>query len=305
MDRPLTNLDWSLVRAFVTVAETGSLSAAARTLGVSQPTLGRQVRSLEAALGTDLFHRHARGFAPTDTARALLPAARAMRDAAADLALAAEGRAQTLAGTVRIAASVVMSARHLPPIAAAIRAAEPGISIEIVASDVSTNLMWREADIAVRMFRPTQLDLVTRHIGDLALGFFAARAYLDRRAPPQSFTDPGHDRIGFDRNSAIVDGFAAAGHPVARDDFAVRTDDQVAYLELVRAGCGIGIVQTLIGRADPDLSELDFGITLPTLPLWLTAPQAIRATPRIARVWDMLADALADLARLDRAEPRR
>ena len=179
MAKRITQVDWSLVQAFLAVAETGSLSAAARALGSSQPTLGRQIKTLEQQLGAELFHRQSRGLALTKTGADLVAPAQDMRSAMQRISLAAAGRQVSLAGTVRITASVMFSVMHLPAIIAEIRALEPQIAIELVPSDATSNLLYREADIAVRMYRPTQLDLITRHIGDMPLGIFAAKSYLE------------------------------------------------------------------------------------------------------------------------------
>ena len=296
MDKPLSSLDWSLVQAFLAVAETGSLSGAARALGTSQPTLGRQIKGIEAQLGAELFHRQPRGFALTRTGADLVAPAQAMRAAVQQIALTAAGQQARLEGTVRITASVATSAVHLPPIIARIRKLEPEIAIELVPSDDSRNLLYREADIAVRMYRPTQLELVTQHIGDIALGVFAAKSYLADRGRPRSLADlPRHDFVGYDTNPEIINGFVVAGIPVDRDFFKTRCDDNIAYWELVRAGCGIGFAQTHIGRADPAVAEIDLGLQLPVLPVWLTAHEAMRQTPRIRRVWDLLATGLLPL----------
>jgi DNA-binding transcriptional LysR family regulator len=285
--------DWTLIRAFLAVAEGGSLSAGARAIGLSQPTLGRQIAALESQLGASLFLRQPRGLALTTTGAALLPQARMMADAANQIALTAAGQTARLEGTVRITASVVVAAFQLPPILAHIRATEPLIALELVPSDATTNLLYREADIAVRMYRPTQLDLVTRHLGDLTLGVWAAQSYLDRRGiPVDRAALLTHDIVGFDRSPLIEQGFAAMGDPVGRDFFRMRTDDNIAYLHLVAAGCGIGFLQDSIARTLPGLVRLDLGFALPVLPVWLTAHQAMRQTPRIRRVWDMLADGL-------------
>jgi DNA-binding transcriptional LysR family regulator len=286
-------LDWSLVQAFLTVAECGSLSAAARVLGASQPTVGRQIRAMEEQLGAELFQRRERGLALTETGSALLPSARAMRDAVHQIELHAVGKAVALDGSVRIAASVVVSTHHLPPIIADIRRREPQICIELDASDDTSNLHYREADIAIRMFRPTQLDLVTQHIGDLPLAAFAARSYVERRGLPQQPDDfLQHDVVGMDRSSRILDGFAAAGQRVERDWFKTRTDDPTAYWELVRAGCGIGFGQRVIGRRDPQLVEVPLDFGMPTLPIWLTVHETLRQVPRVRRVWELLAEGL-------------
>jgi len=238
MDISLRELDWSLIAAFVAVAETGSLSAAARQLHSTQPTLGRQIKSLEHRLGVTLFNRNPRGFSLTDTGTALMPAATAMRDAANTLALTAAGQTESLAGIVRITASVAASVYHLPQIIADIRRAEPDIAIELVSSDESRNLLFREADIAVRMYQPTQLDLVTRHLGEIELGVYAAQSYIDRYGTPEKPEDLlSHTFVGYDTDTRIIDGFRGSGFPVDRDFFAVRCDDNIAYWELVRARC--------------------------------------------------------------------
>ncbi len=295
MDKPQSSLDWSLMQAFLAVAETGSLSAAARQLGASQPTLGRQIRTIEAQLGADLFHRRARGFELTETGAALVAPARAMRDAANQIALTAAGQAARLEGSVRITASAALSAYRLPAILAQIRQAEPRIAIDLTPTDSTTNLLFREADIAIRMFRPTQLDLVTLHIGEIGLSAFAAHSYLQTHGLPTAATILQHDVVGYDQQPGIVDGFRAAGLDVSRDWFKTRCDDNVVYWELVRAGCGIGFAQTDVGRADPTVAEIDLGFPIPSLPVWLTAHEAMRQSPRIRRVWDLLAEGLRPL----------
>lgn len=296
MTKPLNTFDWSLVQAFLAVAETGSLSAAARSLRASQPTLGRQIRAMETQLGATLFHRQARGFALTETGAALVAPANAMRDAMMQITLTAAGREVKLAGTVRITASVATSLYHLPAIIADIRTREPDIAIELAPSDDSRNLLFREADIAVRMYRPEQLDLVAQHLGDIPLGIFASKSYVARRGVPTGRGDiMAHDFVGFDTNPAIIDGFRAAGLPVDRDWFKVRCDDNAAYWNLVRRGCGIGFAQISLGMDDPDVIQIDLGFPLPPLPIWLVAHEAMRQTPRVRRVWDLLATGLRPL----------
>jgi len=299
MDTP--SLDWSLVQAFLAVAETGSLSAAARVLGRSQPTLGRQVRALEAQLGAGLFHRQPRGLAMTETGTALMAPAQAMRAAAGAMALTAAAREDRLEGSVRITASVAVSTFHLPRILADIRQAEPRIALELVPSDRSSNLLYREADIAIRMYRPRQADLVTRHLGDTAIGAFASRDYIARRGMPAGPADlAAHDLIGQDRETLLIEGMQALGVPATRDWFALRCDDVATSWQLIGAGCGIGFLQRSVGLRDPDLVEIDFGLPLPALPVWLTAHEAMRATPRIRRIWDLLAAALVPAMQLTR-----
>lgn len=286
MDMP----DWTLTRSFLAVAETGSLSGAARRLGLSQPTLGRHIADLEAQLHLTLFTRQPRGLVPTDAAAALIPHARAMRDAAAKLSLAAAGNETGLAGTVRITASRIVAHYLLPPMLAALRHAEPAIAIELVPSDSSENLLFREADIALRMYRPTQLDVITRHLCDLPMALYAAKSFLDRHGRP---TNPQEvlalDMVGFDRSDLNLRILRGLGINRSREDFMTRCDDQLVYWNLVRAGCGVGGMQRPVGDAEPLVERIAPFIDLPALPIWLTAPEALHHSPRIRRVFDYLA----------------
>lgn len=296
MHNALNMIDWSLVRSFLAVAETGSLSAAARRIGATQPTVGRHVQALESVLGATLFQREARGMVLTETGQTLLPPARSMAEAAQALALAAAGEETDTRGTVRITASLFVAHHILPGILADIRMAHPEIQIDLVASDASENLLFREADIAVRMYRPRQLDMVTRHLGDVALGLFASRDYIARRGAPKSVDDFfDHDFVGYDRNEDIIRGFRAAGMNVDRSFFSVRCDNQTVYWELVRAGCGLGFSQIVQAARDPEIVSVPLELDIPTLEVWLTAHETIRRTPRVDAVWCILADRLAPL----------
>jgi len=293
MAEPKDTQDWSLVRTFLAVTETGSLSAAARRLGLSQPTVGRHVHELEEALAATLFRRQPRGMAPTDAGLALLDHARAMRDAAHRLTLAAAGQAETLAGTVRITASVFSAHHVLPPILAQLRSEAPEIALELVASDTSDNLLFREADIAVRMYRPEQLDMVARHVCDVPIGLFGATSYLDRVGRPRTLDAVGTlDFVGYDASELILRGMRGTGWTVDREWFPVRCDHQTAYWQLVRAGCGLGFAQRPVGHADPAVEEIAVEMPIPPLPVWLTAHEKMRRTPRVQFVWDRLAEAL-------------
>lgn len=293
MDKSFSSLDWSLVQAFLAVAETGSLSAAARVTGVSQPTLGRQIRQIEADLNATLFHRQPRGLDLSEIGQLLLPAAQAMRTAAGQMALIAAGQDQTLEGDVRLTASMIVAHFVLPPILADIRTREPGIRIDLVASDTSENLLFREADIAIRMYQPRQMDVITRHVADLPLGLYAAKSYLDRVGHPESVEDLlALDQVGYDRDDRLIRGMQQMHWQVTRNSFHVRTDDQAANWHLIRAGCGIGVGQVAAARGDTTLVRLFPELPLPSLPVWLTAHEAMRRTPRLRRVWDLLAGAL-------------
>lgn len=294
MDKTAPAPDWTLMQSFLAVAETGSLSAAARALRQSQPTLGRHIRKLEQHLGTEIFHRRARGLALTETGERLLPMARRMRDAMHETMLTAARSDARVGGTVRISASVFAAHYVLPPILARLRIAVPAVELVLAPSDETESLAFRQADIAVRMYRPTQLDTVTRHVADLPLGVFAARSYLDRAGRPERMEDlRRHDLVGYDRNELIRQTVRNLGWDPADLRFPVRCDNQATYWELVRAGCGIGFSQTGVARADPEIVELPLGLDLPPLPVWLAAHEAVFGVPRIRAVWPALAEGLA------------
>lgn len=287
------DLDWIYIRSFLAVAEAGSLTAAAKKSGQSQPTLGRHIRAAEDALGTQLFVRTTGGLQLTEAGLSLLEPARDMAKASARLATIAAGSDARLSGTVRITASVVVSHYLLPAIIADMRQIEPEIEIELVPTDASESLIFREADIAVRMYRPTQLDIVTRKLSDHSIALYASKELLSRQGNPQNFEElAALTFVGFDRSDMIIRTLRGLGFPVDRHFFGVRCDNQSAYWQLVRKGCGVGAMQTIIGDADPEVERLGFQPELPVLPVWLAAHAGLHKTPRVRRVWDHLANRL-------------
>jgi YbgC/YbaW family acyl-CoA thioester hydrolase len=237
------DFDWSLAKSFLAVLDAGSLMGAARRLKAQQPTLSRHIAELEAQLGVPLFERTGRGVTPTAAALAIADAARQMQDGAGALARSLAKSRDATTGTVRVTTSHVAATWMLPPLLAQLQQAEPGIDVELVASNQLTNLLRREADIAVRMVRPQQGSLVARKLADIPIVAAAHESYLARAGTPRRPEDLlGHRLIGYDRDETIVRGFAGIGLVLARERFALRTDDQVAYGRLVAAGAGIGFV---------------------------------------------------------------
>lgn len=286
--------DWSQIQSFAAVAEHGSLSAAARAQNSSQPTLSRHIAQLEATLGVRLFDRTSGGMGLTEDGAELLSHATRMADAAARFGMARDGHGTEIAGTVRLTASHVVANFILPPILCALHTTYPGLEIEIVASDTTENLLRREADIALRMYRPTQNDVIARHITDLPLGAYATPDYLDRHGTPETLDDfARHSIIGYDRSTLIIDGFAQRGFKVTREFFGFRSDDQVLCWHMVLAGFGIGFGQRRVGDADPRVVRIADETQVGTMPLWLTAHPDLRTTPRVRRVYDWLARHLA------------
>lgn len=289
-----TDFDWRLVRSFLAVLDLGSLLAAARSLGVSQPTLGRHITELESQLASVLFERTGRGLLPTRTALQLAQGARQMQDGALQLSRTLAGTKSQASGTVRITASVPVAVQLLPPILLDLRLALPDIQIELVSSNQVSNLLRREADIAIRMVRPDQTSLVARKLGEAAVGAYAHRDYLARRGVP---TLPAellqHELVGSDTDPAIRQGFEAMGFPVPREAFTLRSDDLLVQWQAVRAGLGIGFLADYQARLDPAVQPVLAGqLQIPPLPMWLAVHREIRTSRHIRAVFDFLATAL-------------
>jgi DNA-binding transcriptional LysR family regulator len=295
----MTEPDWSHYRAFLAVLRDGTLSGAARELGLTQPTLGRQIAELERQLGTALFIRSQRGLVPTDAARDIAPHAEAMAAAAGSMMRAASGGAGEAAGVVRITASDIIGAEVLPSLLAGFRRDNPGVTIELVLSNRVEDLLRGEADIAVRMVRPSQQALVARQIGEVRVGLYAHRLYLKHSPAPKSLAAlvSDHALIGFDRETPFTREILT-GMPITRNHFALRTDSDLAHLAAVRAGFGIGFVQHGIARRDPDLVSILFDeVSLP-MEMWLVLHEDLRASRRLRLMMDYLARGLGEYVAL-------
>ena len=294
----MNGIDWTLLRSFLAVIEAGSLSVAAARMASTQPTLSRHIRELEVVLGVTLFERSARGLDPSRAALALVDDVRTMGAAANSLALKAQGRSQDTIGTVRITASVIVANLVLPRILGELHDAEPTIRLEIVASDASQDLLRRDADIAIRMFDPTQKALVARKLGEAPIGLYGSRSYFGRAGRVETMEDMRrHAVIGFDRSDAILRAYAANGMTVTRDDFAFRCDDQMVYWHLLLAGAGIGFALVLVAKDRSDLEQIKIGMHVPPLPVWIVMHEEVRTNARIRRVADHLTEALTAILR--------
>ncbi|PUA26678.1 MAG: hypothetical protein B0W54_23350 [Cellvibrio sp. 79] len=290
------NFDWNLIQAFLAVVEHGALARAAEAIGATQPTLSRQIAALEAEIGAALFTRGARGSVLTAAGEALVYPAKQMQLVAHSLQLAASGQSQSLKGTVRITASEMTSAFLLPPILASLRWKYPDIQLEIVANNALDNLLEREADIAIRMTKPSQDTLVARHLGDIKIGGYASKAYLEQKNISFSPSSMGEfDWIGYDKNPAIVNHCRALGIELTRESFAVRSDDQMVCWQAMLNGMGIGFGFTLLAVQYPQLVRVLPENWFKDSPVWLTAPLELRSNPRIRAVYDHLAEHLIEL----------
>ncbi|HLK26683.1 MAG TPA: LysR family transcriptional regulator [Caulobacteraceae bacterium] len=285
--------DWTLYRAFLAVLDAGSLSAAARTLGLTQPTVGRQIEALEQGLGgLVLFTRSPGGLRPTEAALAVRPHAEAMASAAEALLRTASGEASQARGVVRLTASHVVGAEVLPPILADFHEAWPDIAIELVLSDVQEDLLRRDADIAVRMARPSQAALTARRIGSVPVGLFAHKRYIQRHGEPASLDEAGVAAIGFDRNTEMLATLRALDLPLEREMFALRSDSDLAQLAALRAGFGVGASQYGIARRDPDLVPVLVDAFRFDLEMWVAMHEDLKASLRMRLMFDALVEGL-------------
>jgi DNA-binding transcriptional LysR family regulator len=288
-----STIEWELYRSFLGVLHTGSLSGAARLLGVAQPTVGRHVAALEAALGLVLFTRSQTGLLATDAAQALRPHAEAMWNTAAALERAAAGFGDGVRGVVRVTASEVVGAEVLPPILRDLRERYPALKVELVLSNEMQDLLQREADIAIRMAPPRQEQLVARRVGTIELGLHASPAYLARHGSPASLADlAGHTVIGFDRMTPFVRQALAQLPGIGRESFSLRTDSDLAQLALIRAGAGIGICQAPLARRAPALVRLLPESLSLSLDTWVAMHEDLRSSPRCKVAFDALAEGL-------------
>lgn len=261
---------WDLYRSFLAVLRDGSLSAAARTIGLTQPTIGRHIDALERIVGTQLFVRSRHGLAPTDAALELRPHAEAMASTAAALLRAASGSGGKVEGTVRIAASEVMGVEVLPPILAGLRQRHPGVVLELALSNDVADLLRRDADIAVRMVEPRQQALVATRVGTIRIGLYAHRRYLRRAGTPRTFEElEGHSLVGFDRESAAIRSVQKRIPALKRSLFTLRADSDLAQIAAVRAGFGIGACQMALAartrhlvRVLPEVFEFGFATSV-------------------------------------------
>ncbi len=289
MDWRSITFDWNRARAFLVTAEEGSLSAAARALNMTQPTLGRQVAALEKELGTALFERGGKGLELTPAGLALLDHVRAMGEAANSLSLAATGQSDSLEGSICITATEAMAAFILPSIVKKLRDLQPGIQVELIASNATNDLRRREADIAIRAYRPTQPDLIARKIGDVEACLYATPTYMQSIDAPGTAAGLNHaDYIGLANIEQLIDAYKTFGLALTVDNFSVITENHIVHWELTKHGLGIGVMVTEVGDAESAvervLPQADPFVT----EIWLVAHRELRTNRRVRTVFNFL-----------------
>jgi DNA-binding transcriptional LysR family regulator len=294
---PKDPIDWSLYRSFLAVMQEGSLSGAARALGTTQPSMGRHIVALEQALGATLFTRAPDGLKPTAIAQELLAPAQAMATAVQVAARVASGGAQEPHGTVRITASQIMGGEVLPDLLARYMAQNPQLTIELVLNNKNEDLLQREADIAVRMQRPTQQALIAKRLGRVDIGLFAHQRYARARGLPRTLAEmPLHTLIGEDQETVAVRLGQQSGIPISREMFQFRCDSDLAQLAALRAGVGIGGCHLGIARRDPQLLPVLPDILRFNLEMWLVTHGDLRSNKRVMALFRYLTQHLSAYA---------
>ena len=290
-----TPLDWTALRDFLAVAETGSLSRAARRLGVSQPTLTRRMAGLEERLRTELFRRTPRGVELTEAGESILPSARQMEQEAHAALLAISGRDAALAGVVRVTATEGLGIHWLTPALARFQQENPAIEIQLLIQNQVLNLLQREADIAVRLSRPQQSDLVGRKVGEMAFGLYASRAYLERSGRPESLADLARHRcVAFDETARWATGPGASiERALSTATVAYRANSGQAQLAAIRAGCGVGVAARFLADRHAELVQV-LPETEVALEIWLITHPALRRSARMRAVFDFLVERFAE-----------
>ncbi len=287
MDWHNLNFDWNRARAFHATAQEGSFSAAARALGVTQPTIGRQIAALEEELGVTLVERVGTGLRLTSAGVDLAEQVKLMADAAARATLIAAGQATSLEGVVRIAASETIAAHLLPPVLAKLRGEHPGITYEIVASNDASDLRRREADVAIRNFRPRDDALVATKVKDSAAHFYAAPSYVERAGPFDTADDLARAEIfGFEPGEVMTKMFAPFGIPVTAENFTLVTANHLVQWQMAKAGLGICMMMEAVGEAEPGVVRVFEALPSIPVPIWVVSHRELKTSRRIRVVFD-------------------
>ncbi|MCV3271286.1 LysR family transcriptional regulator [Roseobacter sinensis] len=295
------SFDWNQVRAFLATAEEGSFSGAARALKTTQPTIGRQISELEERLGVTLFERSVRGPTLTEAGRDLLDHVRVMGEAATRISMSATAHSEDISGLVTVTATDLLSAQTLPGLLAPLRDSNPGVRVNIVASNDLQNLIQREADIAIRHVRPEQPDLIARHVGDFHAGLYASKAYLDRAGRPRTPRDVAdHDFVGNPDPTRLIAPMHNLGIPLRPENFVMSSESGVVVWQLLRADLGLSVLPDALCDPDPSLERVLPELPPFQFPIWLVTHRELQTSKRIRVVFDLLVRGFREMGNLKR-----
>ncbi|MGL1919620.1 MAG: LysR family transcriptional regulator [Hyphomicrobiales bacterium] len=290
------SFDWNQIRAFLATAEEGSLSAAARALNQTQPTLSRQISALEQTLKITLFERGPRMMEVTKAGNELLEHVRVMADAANRISLAASGQSQTIDGQVSITATDMIATYILPKILPKINAIAPNLAIELIPTNNVRDLIKREADIAIRHGRPQQAELIAKTVGDTSASLYASQKYFEKHETPQIFSDLKHAKfVGASPIEDFLPYLIEQKFPISKSNFQYTSSSDLAVLEMVRQGLGLGIIPNHIANFFDDLIPVMPNLISFPFPIWLVTHRELHTSRRIRMVYDLLAIEMAKI----------
>jgi DNA-binding transcriptional LysR family regulator len=293
MDWRTVTFDWNRARAFLVTAEEGSLSAAARALGMTQPTLGRQVAALETELGVALFERAGRGLILTPSGLEMMDHVRAMGQAASGLSRVASGQSQSVEGLVSITAGEAISAYMLPPVLARMRRQYPGIRVDIVASNELRDLRRREADIALRNVRPADPQLIAKKLRGGHFHLYASETYIAAHGPFDTLEQLKQAAfIGFAENDLLIEGLSAAGLSLSAGHFGLTSASHLVQWQMVQQGFGIGVMTQAVADVTPHVIRAAPFMAPFDIEIWLVAHRELNTSRRMRIVFDYLASML-------------
>lgn len=283
------SMDWNDLRYFLAVARTGSLTQASSDLRVSQSTVGRRVIELEKAIGMTLFQRHPTGYFLTDDGREVLRHAELVEDRVMALELGVAGRDDKPAGTVRLATSENLATDLVIPALPAFRERYPGICLEIITSTATAELGRREADIALRVVRPTRGNLKVRRVGHMTYSVYGSRDYLARHPCIEGEPLGGRHFITWDDSHGFMPAAAWLMREHPRCKVALVTSSLPTQIAAVRAGLGLAVIPDFL------VAKEDFIRVVPpeqmfSAEVWLVTHADLAASARVRAVADFIAE---------------
>lgn len=291
MDYKTLNFDWNRAKAFLVTAEKGSYSAAAKALNLTQSTLGRQVQALEEELGVVLFERVGKGIQITPIGLDLIEHVKLMAEQASKLSMAAMGQSEELEGVVTITASEANSAFLLPPIIKKIRALAPGLTIEVLAKNESADLRKREADIAIRHFKPKQPDLIMKQVSDSLGNFYATKEFIQENGPFRTVNDLSKANfVSMGDLPSFIDGMKTFGVELSKSNFPIVTESHFVHWNLVKEGLAVGIMPHSIGDNEKSVERVLKSFKGINFSTWIVCHRELKTNRRIRFVFDQLVE---------------
>jgi len=294
MSSSMRRFDWNQLRAFVTTVEAGSITAAARILGATQPTISRQISSLEEQLGLTLIERGPRGMILTAPGEALLRDAKAMSEAAARISVSASDHSSTTEGVVSVSASEAICLYRLPEIIEELREVAPGIELHVLSEDGMSDLIRREADIAIRHIRPQQSDLIAKVVLESNAFLYATSNYLEQHGRPKALGDLSqHQFIGPCVGKTLPEILESVGVEISDRNVRLLSNSWGGSWELVKRDLGFCLMMKEVGDRTPEVERVFPDIIFQPMTFWLVSHRELRNNPRIRIVYDLIAKRLA------------